>query len=93
MHLLMLIYCSYQSLSAYDVIDDSVCVTKVTNLSLQEYVAVSKHSCDKEHEADCVRYSPMIQAANRFEGANLFVIECVQACAPWNYLQLFQCKA
>ena len=77
MYLLVLIYRSYQGLSTYDVIDDSVCVTKLTNLSLQQYVALSKHLCEKEHEADCVHCSPIIQAAEIVVGEQIRLLSNV----------------
>ena len=59
------IYYSYQNIevSTYDIINEHVCVSKVKNLSLSEYVRTRKYVCSNYHKVDCSTCTPMITAA------------------------------
>lgn len=47
----------------YTIIDDSICVSKMNQLNLQEYVNVRKYVCLQNHDSDCIKCSPMLAAA------------------------------
>ena len=52
------------SICAYDEICDGICLSKVNQLSLQEYVNVCKYVCFMYHINDCKKCSKMVAVAD-----------------------------
>ena len=62
---LLPIYLSYaqSDSSKFVVVDDTICVSKVNQLTLHEYIDVRSYVCLHHHDSDCMKCPPMLSAA------------------------------
>ena len=62
---LLPIYLSYaqSDSSKFIVVNDAICVSKVNQLTLHEYIEVRSYVCLYHHDSDCTKCPPMLSAA------------------------------